>query len=200
METRPRIGLQDVHHGQLPRRSPLFAPVRYLWIKAATKARYDVVLPAVLGVSLWCVYNAAGSTLTVFGASGVLADLQGLLQMAVPFLIGALATVAMSSPSEALDRRLVGSPVTLDGVSLTTRQFVCYLLGYLSFLGFTIFLAILLVKNLNPLFALVLSEAFWVREITAQMFAAGFCLLLAAFCVTTFWALFFLTDVVNRRP
>ncbi len=200
METQRRIGLPDVHHGRAPRRSPLFAPVRYLWIRAATKAKYDFVLPGLFGSALWGVYNFAGGHLVVFGSDGFLTDIQGLLQMAVPFLIGALATVAMASSGEVIDRRLVGSPVTLDGSMLTTRQFVCYLLGYLSFLGFTLLLLIISLKAFHEPLAKALQGNAWAIFVTQQATAGAFALLLASFCLTVFWALFFLTDVVNRRP
>jgi hypothetical protein len=44
--------------------------------------------------------------------------------MAVPFMIGALASVAMGSPGLHLDKRPVGSDLLLDGEILTLRQFV----------------------------------------------------------------------------
>ncbi|WP_153003764.1 hypothetical protein [Aureimonas ureilytica] len=199
MESQRRVGLPDIHHGRARRRSPLLAPLRYLWIEAATKTRYDFILPTIVGLCLWGSYNLAGSRITVFGADGFLIDLQGLLQMAVPFLIGALATVAMASPGEAIDRRLTGAPVTLDGAMLTTRQFVCYLLGYLSFLGFSLLIFIITIKAFREPVSWIVLGTRWAEIAVQQLTAGVFSLLLASFCLTTFWALFFLTDVVNRR-
>ncbi len=65
--------------------------------------------------------------------AGVLKFARDLLIMAVPFMIGALASVAMGSPGTHMDRRPVGAELVLDGEVLSLRQFVCYLLGYLSF-------------------------------------------------------------------
>ena len=46
----------------------------------------------------------------------------------------------MGSPGLHLDKRPVGSDLLLDGEILTLRQFVCYLLGYLSFVSLVVLL------------------------------------------------------------
>lgn len=48
----------------------------------------------------------------------------------------------MGSSSHNLDKRVPGAGRWLDGELPTLRQFVCYLLGYLSFIGLATLLGI----------------------------------------------------------
>jgi hypothetical protein len=130
-----RVGLRDVSHGLPPARPRLTAPLRYLAIVGPEKAAYDFVVPAVVGICAWGIYMLVEPKPAIFGETGLLKFTRDLLVMAVPFMIGALAAVAMGAPGPHLDRRPVGAELHLEGRSLTLRQFVCYLLGYLSFLG-----------------------------------------------------------------
>lgn len=199
METQRRIGLPDVQHGRARRFYPMLAPLRYLRIIAPYKARYDFWLPTSIALVIWLGYLWVSPGVNVFGVDGVLQNVQSLLVMAVPFLIGALATVAMASPAETLDKRPVGAPLTLDSVVLSTRQFVCYLLGYLSFIGFVALIMIFLAKASKPKITSLLIDTPSVLAGVEHLTVLSFAWILAAFCLTMFWALYFLTDVVNRR-
>jgi hypothetical protein len=99
------------------------------------KTVYDFWVPAGLGICLWGAYMLIGPKPPIFGDSGLLKFVRDLLVMGVPFMVGALVAVAMGAPGPHLDRRPVGTELFLDGESLTMRRFVCYMLGYLSFLG-----------------------------------------------------------------
>ncbi|MCH4560339.1 hypothetical protein [Mesorhizobium jarvisii] len=198
MATR-KIGLQDVEETRNPRRLRLLAPLRYLSIQAPEKGRYDVTIPAFACVALWVGYNILDPRPSLFGAEGILITAQSFLIMAVPFLIGALASVAMGSPGAHLDRRAVGAGIYLEGRSISLRQFVCHLLGYLSFLGLVAFLVIT-VANFGRPTAINLLAAYPIAcEVLAQAFAGAMFFLLSAFATTVFWALYFLTDVVNHH-
>jgi hypothetical protein len=193
-----RVGLRDVSHGLPPARLRLTAPLRYLAIIGPEKAAFDFWVPAAVGICAWGAYMLVQPKPAVFGEAGLLRFTRDLLIMAVPFMIGALAAVAMGAPGPHLDRRPVGTTLYLDGESLTMRQFVCYLLGYLSFLG----LITLIVACAATMFhdavldwtgkALFLRA--WIRGIGMFFFAY----LLSTLVVTVFWSLYFLTDVVNR--
>jgi len=175
------------------------APIRYLKIEAAEKGRYDVTIPFVAGAILWIGYNLLDRKPSLFGSDGILTSAQSFLIMAVPFLIGALASVAMGSPGAHLDRRAVGAGIFLDGKSLSLRQFVCHLLGYLSFLGLVAFLAITVATFARPTAIAMLINYPALGSGLAQIFAAAMFVLLSAFTTTVFWALYFLTDVVNHH-
>lgn len=129
------IELRDVQQGPPADRKRLLAPLNYLRIYHPEKTRYDLILPGVVTLVLWVAYLAVEPKPALFGDAGLLKFTRDLLVMAVPFLVGALATVAMGSPGPHIDDRPVGSSLALDGEVLTLRQFVCYLLGYLCLLG-----------------------------------------------------------------
>jgi hypothetical protein len=147
---------------------------------------------------MWVAYYLIVPKPPIFGDSGILRFTRDLLVMGVPFMVGALATVAMGSPGSYLDRRPAGAELYLDGDVLTLRQFVCYLLGYMSFLGIVTLIAsvaatlvhdaVLRTIGSGHLYALVLNLG------TAVLF-----LLLSALLVTVLWSLYFLTEVVNAK-
>jgi len=191
-------GLTDVGHGRRRARLRLLAPVRYLSIRHPEKNLYDFVAPALIAAAMWIAYYLIAPKPPIFGDSGILRFTRDLLIMGVPFMVGALATVAMGSPGTYLDRRPAGAELYLDGEALTLRQFVCYLLGYMSFLGIVTLVAsvaaplvhdaILKAIGSGHLYAFVLNSG------TAILF-----LLLSALLVTVLWSLYFLTEVVNAK-
>lgn len=190
--------LRDVVQTRRPNRWRLLAPLRYLSISAYDKRKYDLFLPVAGGLALWLGYNFLSPQPTLFGENGILASVQTFLMLAVPFLIGALASVAMGSPGERIDKRVYGTGVVLDGRTLSLRQFVCYLLGYLSFLGLVAFVLITIASFVAPSLRIMLSEISYLHIILRQVFAVSMFILFSAFTTTVFWALYFLTDVVNR--
>lgn len=194
-----QIGLQDVSHGRPPSRLRLLAPLRYLSIQHPEKTAYDFVVPAILAVCGWGVYTLISPRFPIFSDDGLLRFTRDLLIMSVPFMVGALAAVAMGSPGAHLDRRPLGPPLFLDGELLTLRQFVCYLLGYLSFLGLVTLGGAVVAELMHK------TVVFWLRD--AGLFAdvvrvaGAFVLsaLLSSLTVTVLWSLYFLTEVVNQK-
>jgi hypothetical protein len=172
--------------------------LRYLAIHHPEKARYDFVLPGVVGVLIWAIFIAVKPTPPVFGVDGLLSYLRELLGITLPFLIGALAGVAMGAPGPHFDRRPPGSDLTLDGETLTMRQFVCYLLGYLCFLSLTLLISTITASLLHKPVSAWLNGQAALKE--AVLIAGLFPLFVAisALLVTVLWALYFLTDIVNR--
>ena len=195
-----QIGLRDVSHGRAASRSRVLAPLRYLLIRGPEKAAYDFRWPAVIGTVAWLVYWVVQPQIALFGDAGLLGYARDLLVMAVPFLFGALAVVAMtpSTPGLGIDARPRGAELILDGRSLSLKQFVCYLLGYLSFLG----LATLGVIVASTLFHDTVTHALSPHPVAFGIVRVvgtyALSLLLSALSVTVFWALYFLTDVVNH--
>jgi len=198
MGTHP-IELTEVHQGPPPSRKRLLAPLRYLAIRHPEKTYYDFVVPSVWALIAFVGYWLMEPKPLLFGEAGLLKLVRDLLIMAVPFMVGALAAVSMGSPGSHLDRRLVGSQLYLDGEILTARQFVCYLLGYLCFVGLLVLIASVVATLgrdavLDWTSGLVMVRL-GVRVVgTALLFAS-----LAALTVTVLWGLYFLTVVVNRK-
>lgn len=194
--------LEDVRHGPPRFRLRLLAPLRYLAISHPEKVRYDIALPVATGLAAWVTYVFVAPKMPIFGDYGLIKYARDLLIMAVPFMVGALAAVAMGMPGQHLDRRPPGADLILDGRALTMRQFVCYLLGYLCFLGLVILLASIAAPLLRDTVLQILGPRAVLRSIVHGI---GTCLLLVSLStltVTIFWSLYFLTDLVNRpaRP
>lgn len=189
--------LRDVKHGPSGSRLRLLAPLRYLAIQHAEK-KYDLVAPAVLAGLACAAYWWIEPRPRLVGDAGLFATLRDILIMAVPFLIGALATVAMGTPGQHFDRRPVGAPIMLDGTNLTLRQFVCYLLGYLSFLGMTTLGFVVAAQVFYEPFCAWAGDNPSFASAIIPVVTLAVALLVSALVVTVFWALYFLTEVVSR--
>ncbi len=198
MATRP-AELKDVHHGRRRSRLRLLAPLRYLSIYHPEKTKYDVWFPAGAAIVLWSSYMWLFPEIKILGDTGLLKFTRDLLVMAVPFLVGALASVAMGTPGEHMDRRPVGDEIFLDGEPLTLRRFVCYLLGYLCFVGLFTLIGVVAAELLGDILksALAPAPALYTAVTGVGMFA--YFALTSILVVTVLWALYFLTDVVNRH-
>jgi hypothetical protein len=196
---RSRIKYLDVEEGGHHSRLRLLAPLRYLEIRHPEKRRYDVTVPALVGVTAWTLYLLVQPRADLFGDAGLLRFARDLLVMAVPFMVGALAAVSMGAPGSNFDRRPMGAELWLDNDALTMRQFLCFLLGYLSFLGLVTLFAVVAAGLLKD--AVLLWTATFPLLRTA-VWTAGtliLSLLLSSLAVTVFWSLYFLTDVANRK-
>jgi hypothetical protein len=198
MGTRQIEHLRDVSQGRPPSRLRLLAPLRYLAIRHDEKTKYDFIIPLVVGLLAWGIYWLIDPKPKLFGDDGLLRFTRDLLIMAVPFMVGALAAVAMGSPGPHMDARPRGVELRLDGRPLTLRQFVCYLLGYLSFVGLltlgTAVAAALLHDAVLKWTADVPTLLHWIKLVGTLVLS----LMLSSLTVTVFWSLYFLTDIVNH--
>lgn len=194
-----QVGLRDVEERSGVSRLRLLAPLRYLAIAHPEKHRYDFVVPVVVAIAGWAVFMLISPKPRIFGDPGLLKFTRDLLIMAVPFMVGALAAVSMGAPGKHLDRRPAGNELLLDGAALSLRQFLCYLLGYLSFLGLATLVAVVAAELFKDV---VLSWTEHVPNVRFFVKAVGslvFSCLLSALAVTVLWSLYFLTDIANRE-
>jgi hypothetical protein len=169
-----------------------------LLIQNAEKRLYDLTLPGLATVLLLAAYHLVSPRVPIFGDIGLIKYARDTLVMAVPFMVGSLAAVSMGAPGPYLDRRFAGVELVLDGRVLTARQFVCYLLGYLCFVGLvTLGLTIGAQLLREPVLAWT-SGSPVSRAIVLDVGLLVLFALLSALTFTTFWSLYFLADVVNR--
>ena len=194
-----QIGLIDVHQGLRPSKLRILAPLRYLLIANSEKLRYDFILPSALGIFAWSLYMFMDPRPPLFGEAGIFKYTRDLLVMAVPFMIGALATVSMGAPGNSLDRRIIGAELYLDGKALNLRQFVCYLLGYLSFLGIAALGFSTLSEVARPTILAWIGPHPHVIVFVRDFGAFLLSMILSSLTVTVFWSIYFLTDIVNRQ-
>jgi hypothetical protein len=198
MGTQQLEPLQDIAPAGQDTRLRLLAPLRYLAIKHSEKGRYDFVYPILIGIMCWIAFSAIKPSPPLFG-DGLLRFARDLLIMAVPFMIGALAAVSMGAPGPQLDRRPIGAELYLGNDSLTLRQFLCYVLGYLSFLGMVTLILVVAAGLLRGPVLAWTSQAPVVRETIKAIGTLSLSLLLSFLSVTVFWSLYFLTDVANQK-
>lgn len=193
-----QVGLPDVVESEKhPRRYRLLAPLRYLSIQNSEKYKYDIIVPVLVGLVGWVGYLLMEPKPELFGEGGLLRVARDMLIMSVPFLVGALAAVAMG-PSGSLDRRPMGVELYLDGDLLTLRQFVCYLLGYLCFLALVTLIVVVAAELLKTPVTTWTEDKPTLKSFVSWSGTLGLSLLLSALSITVFWALYFLTDIVNR--
>ena|ERR1700691_3982356 len=196
---RPRIEYLDVEEGGVHSRLRLLAPLRYLKIRHPEKRKFDVFIPLSIGIAGWAIYQLIEPRPALFGDAGLLRFARDLLIMAVPFMVGALAAVSMGAPGPNLDRRPTGAELWLDNDSLTMRQFLCFLLGYLSFLGLVVLIGVVAAGLLKD-GVMVWTTAYpMVRTFVQAAGSLVLSLLLSFLSVTVLWSLYFLTDVANRK-
>ena len=108
-----QVGIRDIGHGARQSRARLLAPLRYLFVYHPEKTKYDFVIPICVAVLFWLGDILVHPEPAIFSDGGLLRFVRDLLVMAVPFMVGALATVAMGSPGEHLDRRPAGTELYL---------------------------------------------------------------------------------------
>jgi hypothetical protein len=197
MATR-QVGLTDVRQGGRPPRLKLLAPLRYLAIRNPEKDFYDIKLPIIIAVIGLVGYFFFFPKLPIFGDSGLLRFTRDFLIMALPFMVGCLAAVAMGTPGNSLDRRPIGAELFLGDRILTMRQFVCYLLGYLCFISFFTLTGAVSAHLLHDSILSWLAGKPLLKGAVRVIGMTSLSVMLSSLSITTLWALYFLTDVVNR--
>jgi hypothetical protein len=173
--------------------------MRYLEIRHPEKVKYDLIVPVLVGFTGWAVYMLIQPRIALFGEAGLLRFARDLLVMAVPFMVGALAAVSMGAPGQNIDRRPIGAELWLDNDALTMRQFLCFLLGYLSFLGLVTLMVVVGAGLIKDTVIVWTANAPMVRAGVHAVGTLCLSLLLSFLSVTVLWSLYFLTDVANRK-
>ncbi|TDX18502.1 hypothetical protein EDF88_0988 [Buttiauxella sp. BIGb0552] len=124
----------------------LFSPLSYLRIEHEEKRWYDYKIPVIGALIVMLIYYFCPNQIPLVGSSGLLVQVNGLLQVLIGFYIAALAAVSTFTNS-TIDEVMAGDPPTLVEeyrgtklrVELTRRRFVCYLFGYLALASFVLF-------------------------------------------------------------
>ncbi|MEE9339777.1 MAG: hypothetical protein V3U87_17030 [Methylococcaceae bacterium] len=127
----------------------LLSPLNHLRIQHSQKYLFDYFIPLVIALIALIVLiglMALPVSINIFGHNGLISVITGLIQILVGFYIAALAAVA-TFQKEGLDSFLAGEGATLvvqrrgieKSIQLTRRKFVCYLFGYLAFVGIALY-------------------------------------------------------------
>lgn len=181
----------------------LFTPLLYLKIRHPLKPLFDWYIPLFLSVVVVAIIFVLPKKVDIFGNSGLIFIITDLVKILVGFYIAALAAVA-TFQSPPMDAPFNGDQAILkikvkdkNGDSnLTRRQFLCYLFGYLAFMGVVIYfigaIVTLLAANLKML-------SVWSFFDEAKLvFIFFYVLLTANSLTTTMLGLHFLSDRMHR--
>lgn len=119
----------------------VLSPLAYLKIRHPLKRTVDrwspgvACITGVLLVSAWGDFN-------LFGSSGLVSGINGLVQIISGFFITSLAAIAtFNGAVYRIDDVFEGEAALLQGEPLTRRQFLCHLFAYLALASLTIYLA-----------------------------------------------------------
>lgn len=192
----------------------LLVPCNYLRIHHggsffASKAVYDWVFPFALTTITIVICIFIKIPLVISGKSSIFSDLSSLLALLIAFYMAALAAVSTFGRVD-IDQNLRGGDATLkvlnhetkmrEPKSLSYRQFISYLFGYLSFLSLVLFVALMSFKALWPKIVNFSSEyVFWdlfvgrLEPILFSAFVFGFWQML----VSSLLGIYFLTDRIH---
>ena len=119
--------------------SELLSPFDYLRIRHPLKRVVDYWSVGIAVCASLIVYSA-WPALNVFGPSGLLSGLNGVLAILPGFFITCLAAIAtFSGAAYRIDDRFEGEAAILDGEPLTRRQFLCHLFAYVSLLSLMLY-------------------------------------------------------------
>jgi len=180
----------------------LFSPLNYLRIKHSEKKWYDFIIPSLGALIAMGVYFFCHDQIPLVGSSGLVVQVNGLLQVLIGFYIAALAAVSTFS-SASIDEVMAGDPPTIVEdfrgtwikVELTRRRFVCFLFGYLALMSFILFsvgLVSILVGKMFSTWVIGLSsiEILWIIK---TIFVGIYCLMLINIITTTLLGLYYLS-------
>ncbi|WPU24495.1 hypothetical protein RI049_07015 [Cedecea neteri] len=179
----------------------LFSPLSYLRIKHDEKKWYDYYIPLIASAVVTLVYHFHASEISLVGTGGLLAQVNGLLQVLIGFYIAALAAVSTFT-NATIDEVMAGDAPTLKEkfrgerfeVELTRRRFVCYLFGYLALVSFLLFcigmVSILLGKSVSgwAITSMTADTIIWAKT----LFVGVYLFILVNIVTTTLLGLYFL--------
>ncbi|WP_421672563.1 hypothetical protein [Raoultella terrigena] len=180
----------------------LFSPLSYLRIKHEEKKWYDYLIPIIAATIVALSYYFLPNKIPLIGGSGLLLQVNGLLQVLIGFYIAALAAVSTFS-NATIDEVMAGDPPTLVEayrgekicIELTRRRFVCYLFGYLALVSFVQFcvglISILIGKSLGVWIVTV--SSFEALLLLKTIFLWCYSVVLFNIITTTLLGLYFLS-------
>ena len=154
---------------------------------------------AVCAITVWL----APGSLNIFGAGGVVYQVNGLIPVLAGFFVASLAAIAtFNRPS--LDDVMGGIAPSVvltgsrDAERLTRRRFLCMLFGYLA--GASI--AIYLIGSTATVFAPVYTAAHWMtpllKHVIRTVFSALYLGVLTHIILTSFVGLYYLIDRIHQ--
>lgn len=179
----------------------LFRPFGYLAIHHPAKRTVDWLIPSILTILVLLVFYLMGSQAdTVWGGSGLVERVQGLIQGLPGFYIAALAVVATFGRKSNLDSLIPEPTPTISTVygsgkmmiELTRRRFLSLLFAYLTALSISLSVMSSLMQWV------VMSVISDKVEFVIYLATLIYFLFVFQLIVVTFWGLYYLSDRMHQ--
>ncbi|MEZ9627853.1 hypothetical protein [Aliivibrio fischeri] len=180
----------------------LLKPLDYIRIKHAEKAWFDVMLPIILAVMCVAILYILPIPIAFVGNNSVISLVNGILQILSGFYIASMAAVA-TFQKEGMDNQMEGVPPKLKLKkknketikSLTRREFLTYLFGYLAFMSiFMYFLGGFIQLASGNISMLAAHIAPWFK----YMLVAVYMFIVFNILCTTILGMHFMIDKIHR--
>ena len=177
----------------------LFSPLNYLRIKHPQKRVTDFILPVTFSLIICVAFYFLPKPVALLGEKGLISSLSDFLQVLAGFYIAALGAVA-TFPNKNIDEPTDGTPLKLNGLPLTRRQFLSYMFGFLAFTGFILVLISKIVLSLEPNIIYLLSNVSVQAKLWLKL-ALSFCYfaIFNSLLFTTLFGLFYLTEKIHEQ-
>lgn len=178
-------------------------PLSYIKIKHPVKPWFDWYVPLLLTLLACFLLFILPKGFSLLGGHGLVFIITDLVKILVGFYIASLAAIATFQKPD-MDEMLSGEPATLDVkrkghdkiVSLSRRRFLCFLFGYLAFMGIVIYFAGALATLLASNFTSFASGG--LGGFIRWLFTFCYIFLTANLISTTMLGLHFMTDRIHR--
>ena len=181
----------------------LFTPINYLRINHPLKSWFDIYIPLFLTVITVSILFFLPHTPAVFGEGSIVFMITDLIKILVGFYIASLAAIA-TFPRVEMDELISGDSATLvverrgklKTIELTRRRFLCYLFGYLAFVGMFLYFSGSAASMLKSSFQELISPTYllWIKWV----FISGFTFITFNLFITTLLGLHYMTDRIHR--
>lgn len=172
----------------------LIFPLSFVRIEHAEHRRFCFVIPGLLVIFL-LFFDIAVVRIPLFGPSGIIQPINGLLSILSAFYIASLAAVATFN-KPGMDEPMKGDPPVLRAATLSRRQYLSMLFGYLAFCGIVLFMIGIFLASISGEFV---KFSVIVRETLRYVFVLLYFLSFFNLLVVTLLGLYFLTYRIHRE-
>lgn len=182
----------------------ILRPFLYLTVRHESKVPQIInwSIPLVFSVLFVGFYYFNLTNLNIFGSSGFLIKVLGLMQSLAGFYIAALAAVAaLNNPN--MDEPMPGKPPVMNiiynngiqEIELTRRRYMCSMFSYLTAACLILCLAIIISTSFNEYAKLFFSVNIVLG--LKLISAAVIFFILTQMMIVTFWGLYYLGEKVH---
>lgn len=183
----------------------LAAPMSYLRIFHSEKIWFDLYLPLFFASFFTAGYTLIPMPFPLLGTTGLIVQINGLLQVLIGFYIAALAAVA-TFQGRGMDGFMDGTPPTLKekskglykSIPLSRRRFLSYLFGYLALMSLAVFFSGVVVNLVSSSLSQWISSLTWAFHYKLG-FLFTYLFLVCNIFITTMLGLYYLTVRIHQQ-